>query len=149
MQKESALSLVRETPWQAMSLEWGSGHAWGSQGDSPVPNVVEAGHFLGNWKNSPLRSILPQKAYKAVKPKAGAVPKKSSRLPGPPWARPSLPSTPAPLPYPALLRPQPVTGTSQDLSMTIHPHPTFLARALLTDPPESEGIQDKWLRGWS
>lgn len=50
---------------------------------------------------------------------------------------------------PWVLRPKPVTGTSQDRPRTIHPHPTFLARALLTDPPESEGIQDKWLRGWS
>ena len=114
-----------ETPWQAMSLEWGSGHAWGNQGDSPVPNVVEVGLFLGNWKNSPLRSLLPQKALKAVRPKAGAVPKKSSRLPGPPWARPSLPSTPAPLPYPALGVETPACHWHQPGPVHDHPPPSY------------------------
>lgn len=33
--------------------------------------------------------------------------------------------------------------------MTTTPTLVFLAQVLLTDPPESEGIQDKWLRGWS
>lgn len=44
------------------------------------------------------------------------------------------------------------TGTSQDQPIPpphTHTHLTLLTQALLTDPPESEGIQDKWLRGWS
>lgn len=135
--KRSALGLVGGTLWRAMSLGLGYRHI-----QEPVSDVVEGSLFVGNWKSSLLRYFSTQKIYNGVRPKALCQRRAVGSLdPG----------------GPAFSSASTISSALHDKTQASHwyqpgpAHTTALlfSPGLLTDPPESEGIQDKWLRGWS